>query len=253
MRQLAPILSLAVALSVGCTNTGAGNDPLIPDELVLRAVRVASLSTLLGSELGLVVADPPQGGNSCPTVVRDGDQFLLDYGAGCVPDSGLTTELIAGTADLTVASGSGAFLGSITSFGVAPASLTASVSGSQSRAGDLFTVDLDLSDGLWVREGVESTWNAFLEITGDQDTVSLFVDSGSLLGATAPAMRIDVGDIAVPRADLAGCFVPADGTLALFKDRGQANLTFSADSHASGNITANFNDHDPATVGPCGG
>lgn len=248
------IVSLALVAFTGCENTGAETDPLISNELVARGVRVTSLSTLVGAELALVASEPPTGSTSCPLVTNEGDEWAFDYGAaGCVPDSGLTEDLLVGTIQLTVAGGSGAFLGTLTEVGVEGSTLTASVSGNTSTAGSLLTADIDLGTATWARAQVSFTFDVFLELAGDADNVSLFVDSGELLGSDEIPLFIDVDEASTPRDELGGCFVPGAGSITLLRDLGVSDLDFTTETHSSGSVTATHNDRDPAAVSPCSG
>ncbi len=247
------IVSLALVAFTGCENTGAETDPLISNELVARGVQVTSLSTLVGAELALVVSEPPTSFTSCPAVTNEGDEWTLDYGvAGCVPDSGLTEDLLVGTIQLTVAGGSGAFLGTLSEVGVEGSTLTASVSGSTSTAGTLLTADVDLGTATWNRDQISFTFDAFLELAGDADTISLFVDSGELLGSDDVSLFIDVDEAGTTRNELGGCFVPGAGSITLLRELGVSDLDFTADTHSSGSVTATHNDRDPSAVSPCG-
>lgn len=252
MRRLLAGVLLPLVLGVGCVNTGAENDPEIPDELVRRSVQAMSLSTLVGAELSSVISSPPAGFASCPGVVQDDDSWMFDYGVdGCVPDSGLTTDTVLGVIEVTVAEGSGAFIGTFTEMGVTESVLSGSITGDTSAAGDLLSADLELTGGAWMRGTATFSLDAFFEITGTADEVSLFVDGAQLGGAEDVPLLIDVDDAVTPSAGLVGCAVPAGGRMTLFRDAARADMTFSADSHASGNITANFSDRDPAPVTAC--
>lgn len=250
MRRLVAA-ALPFVVTLGCVNTRASNDPDITDELVRRGVQAMSLATLVGAELGSVVSNPPEGFSTCPSVAQDGDGWAFDYGLeGCVPDTGLTADTVLGLIEVTVAEGSGAFIGSFTEMGVGDSLLSGSISGDTSAAGDLLQVDLDLSAGTWLRGPATFELSAFLEVTGDADGLGLFVDAGQLTGSEGP-ITIDVGDAVTPKDGLVACVVPAEGEMTLVRSDQRADLTFSADSHASGNVTANFSDREAATVTVC--
>jgi hypothetical protein len=247
------LLLLAVLAVAGCENTGAEKDPLIPNVLASRGVQVTSLATLVGTELSLVASEPPEGFATCPEVSREGDVWTFEYGvAGCVPDSGLTQDAVVGTVELTIAGGSGAFLGTVTEFGIAGSTLTASVSGSTSTAGALITADVDLGTATWLQGQTEFTYDAFLEIAGDADDVSLFVDSGELLGESGIPTFTDVDEASTPRTELGGCFVPAGGSLTLLRELGRSEMTFTEETHSTGRVSPTHNDRDPEPIVPCG-
>ncbi len=247
------LLIAALTAAAGCENTGAQNDPLISNELVARGLQVNALSTLVGTELSLVASEPPEGFSSCPSVSREGDVWTFDYGSeGCVPDSGLTEDLIVGTVSLTVAGGSGAFLGVVTNMGVGDSTLVAEVSGSTSTAGDLVTADVEMGTMTWTRGQVSFTYDAFLEIEGNSDSVSVYVDSGELLGGDEVPLFVNVDNATTPRDGLGGCFVPSDGRIELLRERGRTNLDFSEETHSSSSVTATHNDREPEGVSPCG-
>lgn len=252
MRRLLAGALLSLVVASGCTNTGANKDPEIPNELVSRSVQAMSLATLVGVEVGSVIAAPPDGFSTCPAVEQDGDSWTFDYSAeGCVPDSGAIADPMLGLIEVTVAEGSGAFLGSFTEVGVGDQLLSGTITGDTSSAGDLLQADLDLSSGVWLRGAATFELTAFLEITGTADEVSLFVDAATLSGAENPTLQIDVEDAITPREGLAACAVPAEGGMTIFRETHRADLTFSEDAHASGNVTAAFSDRDPTPVTVC--
>lgn len=243
-------LPLVLVLGSGCQNTGAENDPLIPDELVRRAVQLTSTLSLVAAETALVAADPPEGFGTCPAVDEDGNQFTYTYEA-CVPDSGLTEDALSGTITLTVAGGSGAFTGSITALGVGDNTVTAAVQGSSSTAGDLLNVDIDFSDGVWVPAGRDLPFDAFVELQGNADEVSAFVDSALLQAENGEDLFFDVEDVTTPRGTMGTCSVPAGGAIDLFGDVGRSGVIFSEENNASGSFTATHNDRDPSTIVLC--
>lgn len=247
------LLIAALTATSGCENTGAQTDPLISNELVARSLQVNALSTLVGTELSLVASEPPQDFSSCPEVSQSGDVWTFDYGPeGCVPDSGLTEDVVVGTVSLTVAGGSGAFLGTVTDMGVGDSTLVAEVSGSTSTAGDLVTADVDMGTMTWTRGQVSFTYDAFLELEGNSESISVYVDSGELLGGDEVPLFVNVEDASTPRGTLGGCFVPSAGGIELLRERGRTNLDFSEETHGASSVTATHNDRDPESVSPCG-
>ncbi len=251
MSRLLAAAFLPLVLTSGCVNTGASNDPEIPDELVRRSVQAMSLATLVGAELGTAISAPPEGFGACPSSTQDGDSWTFTYGLeGCVPSSGLTEQTMVGLIEVTVAEGSGAFIGSVTEMGVGVSLLSGAITGNTSVAGDLLQADLDLTAGTWMREAASFEFAGFLELTGTAEEVSLFVDGAEMVG-TESILRIDVADSVTPREGLRACTVPAAGSMTLARDTSRADLTFSPDSHASGNVTASFSDREPAPVTVC--
>lgn len=246
------LLGAALLGASGCVNTGANAEPEIPNELVARSVQAMSLATLVGTEVGSIISAPPEGFSTCPAVEQDDDSWSFDYGTeGCVPDSGTTTETMVGFVSVTVAEGQGSFIGTVTEVGVGDQLLSGAILGDTLVSGDLLQADIDLSSGVWQRGAATFELETFLELSGTADEVSLFVDAAVLSGAANPTVTIDVDEAITPRDGLVACAVPAAGSMTVYLDVHRADLTFSADSHASGNITPAFSDRDPETVAAC--
>ena len=91
--QVALAATLLLA-ATGCENTGADTEAIISGELGIRVTTGSLMAATLATELALAVTETPEPG-ACPFASQDGDDLTLDFGTGCVPDSGTTTEPMA--------------------------------------------------------------------------------------------------------------------------------------------------------------
>ena len=250
-RPLSCALGLVLALMLaGCPTTEAPPDPILPASLAASTSTAALMASAVAGELALNVAEPP-GLGGCPSGTVDGDVLTLDWGAGCLPDSGITADLISGSAVITVAGGSGVFVGDVESMGFADLPLVGEVSGSTSRAGDLLSADVEFVGLTWTEEGTEVSLDGLLEIAADADGFLLNASSATFFPGWAPVVELDLEEVTVARGELGACFVPDGGIARMERDSWDATIAYSPDVASSGTVTITFGDRDPETSSPC--
>ncbi len=242
-------LILALVLA-GCPTTEAPPDPILPASLAAQTSTAALMASTVAGELALNIAEPP-GLGSCPSGTWDGDVLTLDYGDGCVPESGVTTELVSGKAVVTVAGGSGVFVGDLESLGFADLPLMGEVSGSTSRAGDLLSADVEFVGLTWTEDGTEVSLDGLLEVAADADGFVLNAASATFFAGWNPIVEVDMEEVTAARGDLGACFVPDGGTIRMERDSWDATIAYSPDVASSGTVTVTFGDRDPETATPC--
>ena len=247
--RLTPLLVAALAVA-GCGNTGGEPEQIISGDLGSRVSSGTLLAATLAAEVALVVAEPP-GPGSCPSIDADGDQLTLDYGTGCVPSSGVTTEPIGGTVTLVVAGGMGVFAGEVQSFGFSDLPMVGELSGDVVRAGDLLSADVEFEGLNWTEAGTDNTLDALFEIEADDGAFLLNARTGSFLRGQPLAVEFDLEEVGTSAGAMGACFVPEAGTIRLERGAATATLTYTADSASSGSVGISYNDRDPETLTPC--
>lgn len=243
MRVLA-ITVLSVALSA-CGITQGEPEPIISGDLAGRVARAALMTGTLAAEIALSTAEP-SGPGGCPSTSVNGDQLLLDYGVGCVPESAITLDSIGGNVDLVVAGGMGTFVGDVQAFGFADLPLVGSLSGDTSRAGDLLAADIDLENLGWTADGVDNTLDVLFEIEADSDGFLLNAGPATFLRGQPPEVFFHVEDVTVSRDGMGACFVPDGGSIRMERLAATATIAFSEEAAASGAISVVFNDREEA-------
>lgn len=248
-RNPAPVLLLA-AIASGCPAAEPEPAPVISALLAGTASSSALMAATIAAELAICVADPP-GPGGCPAGAQDGDSLTLSYGSGCVPDSGITGELISGQATLTVAGGSGVFIGDLETLGLPDLPLIGEVSGTTSRAGDLLAADVQFAGLSWTLNGRDVTLDALFEVSADPDGLVLDASSGSFVPGPDVVVDFDVDGVGAAWGTMGACFVPAEGTIALERDTYTATIAYSPETAESGRVTVLFGDREPESLAPC--
>jgi len=247
--QVALAATLLLA-ATGCENTGADTEAIISGELGIRVTTGSLMAATLATELALAVTETPEPG-ACPFASQDGDDLTLDFGTGCVPDSGTTTEPISGMARLIVAGGSGDFIGELQSLGFQDLPVVGEVSGSVTRAGDLLSADVQLTGLTWTDDGSDNAIDALFELSADSEIFEVNVSAGDFVRGPPPDLLFELVDVQVPRGGMGACFVPQAGSAQLERLAATANLDFSSEAASSGVVSVSYNDRDPDTLTLC--
>ncbi|MCP4869011.1 MAG: hypothetical protein GY898_09880 [Proteobacteria bacterium] len=249
MRAL--LITVLAAALAGCGITQGDPEPIISGDLAGRVARAALMTGTLAAEIGLSTAEP-SGPGGCPSTSSNGDQLVLDYGVGCVPESEITLDAIGGNVDLIVAGGMGTFVGDVQALGFADLPLVGSLSGDTSRAGDLLAADIDLESIGWTADGVDNTLNILFEIEANTDGFLLNAGPATFLRGQPPEVFFHVEDVTVPRDGMGACFVPDGGVIRMERLAATAIITFSEEAASSGSISVVFNDREePETFALC--
>ncbi len=244
------LLGAALAVLTACGPIGEP-EPIISGDLAGRVAQASLMTGALAVEIALSSAEP-SGPGGCPSTSQDGDDLTLDYGVGCVPESGITTETIGGTVDLVVAGGLGAFVGEVQTFGFENLPLVGDLSGDASVAGDLAGADVELTGLGWTSDGVDNSLDILFEIEGDADGFILNAGPATFVRGQPPELFFHVEDVAVPRDGMGACYVPTSGQIRMERLGATATLTFSEEVAASGSVSVVYSDReDPDTFALC--
>jgi len=246
----APIALVALlSAMLGCSQGPEIDDQIISGSLATTISNGTYMAATLGIELALLADERPALG-SCPGVTEDGNEFLLEYGTGCAPTSGITPDLVSGHAQLTLASGLGAFVGDIEGLGFDNLATWGSVSGNVSTAGDLVTIDVAFEDLVW-GENNEYALDMFFEIQGDATAYRIEASSGVFLPISVPEAFIDLDGVEAPRGALGPCTLPSAGTMRIERGYASAELTYTPENSAAGSVDISYNEGQVGTIAPC--
>ena len=204
----------------------------------------------LATEIALNISAPP-GPGACPGGVESQDHLSLDYGGGCISETGLFEVELSGAVSLTLAGGSGVFVGDVNSMGFSDLPALGAVSGEVSRAGDLVTADIEFSGLVWTDSGLENTFDGLFELTVDGDDVLMNVAAAEVIRGGVPEFRVDLEDIVPGEASMGPCWVPADGQIVLEREAASATVSYSEVAQATGEVPVEYGSRDPATIEPC--
>ena len=171
-----------------------------------------------------------------------------------MPDSGLTGDVLSGVFNLTVPAGTGLFDGTLSAMGPGESAATGSIIGSASRAGDLLSAEIDLVDVAWADlRGESPIVNAFYDIDGDANRITINVDGGTWDRGQARAYVFWLDGVVVPRGTLDTCVIPDAGTFRVQRDNIEATVVFSPEAAAEGTVSVSISGADePASLRPCG-
>jgi len=245
------LITVLAAGLAGCGATQGQGEPIISGDLAGRVARAALMTGTLAAEIALSAAEP-SGAGGCPSTSSDGDELSLDYGVGCVPQSGITLDPIGGSVDLVVAGGMGTFVGDVQAFGFADLPIVGALSGDTSRQGDLLSADVDLENFGWTADGVDNTLDILFEIEADSDGFLFNAGPATFLRGQPPETFFGVEDVTAPRDGVGVCFVPDGGSIRMERLAATATITFSEESAASGSVSVVYNDRDePETFVLC--
>jgi hypothetical protein len=248
----AGLLALAAAQLVACDGTQPGDeDPPIPGEAAGRIAAAMVMAGGLALEIASVVAEPPPMGG-CPLVHEDGDTWSLDYGAGCTPSSGLLAEDLVGSATLTVAAGSGVFVGTLDGLGFGGEGASGGVSGNSSVAGELASADVQFDGLSWAADERENVLDGVFEGSADAASITLVADDADVLhGGDEPVFRAWLDEATVARGALGPCSIPTAGSLRLERELVSATMTFSEEAASSGSVPISYSDRDAGALALC--
>jgi len=244
------LAALLLAQAFGCTDTGSTADLRITDELAAEVSRGSLMLGALAAELALNISAPPTTG-SCPTVIQDQDELSLDYGPGCISDTGLSGTGLSGSVSLILAGGSGVFVGDIHSLGFPDFPVLGSLSGQVSRAGDLVTADIEFSQIVWSDDGLENTFDGLFELSIDGEEILMNVASATMIRGAVPEFRIDLEEVIPTPASLEACWIPEGGQIRLDREAANATLSYSEVAHATGEVPVVFSSRDSVVLAPC--
>jgi len=234
---------------VACSQGPGIDEQIISGSLATTISNSAYMVATLGFELALLADETPALG-SCPGVSEDGNELLLEYGTGCAPSSGITSETVSGHAQLTLASGIGAFTGSLEGLGFDNLPLWGSVSGTAATTGELVTIHVQFEDMLW-GDNNEYELDMLFEIEGDATGYRLDASSGVMVPGSIPEAFVDLEGIQVPRGSLGACAIPSAGLMRIERGYASAELNYTPESAATGSVNISYNEDQAGTITPC--
>jgi hypothetical protein len=244
------LIGLLLAPLLGCGDTNNPSELRITDGLASEVSRGSLMLGALAAELALNISAPAPT-SACPSTFQDQDELSLDYGAGCVSETGLFKVGLSGSVSLTLAGGSGVFVGELHSLGFPDLPILGSVSGQVSRAGDLITADIEFSGLVWTDDGLEDSFDGLFEVSIDGEDILLNVTSASLVRGAVPEFRVDLEDIVPAPTSLGACWIPSEGQIVLEREAASATLSYSEVAYATGEVPVAYGSRDPVTLEPC--
>ncbi|MBN92845.1 MAG: hypothetical protein CL928_02080 [Deltaproteobacteria bacterium] len=249
-RRLAPGVLAILIWSLTACNDGPGvEDQIISGTLATTISNSAYMAAALGFDLALLADETPALG-SCPGVTQDGNVLALEYGTGCVPTSGITSEQISGHAEITLASGMGAFTGTMDGLGFPNLPVWGSLNGTVSAAGEFVTVNVQLEDGVW-GENNEYELDILFELEGDSDRYRLDASTGVMLPAEMPEAFLDLEGVEITPGGLGSCALPSAGRMRIERGFASADLNYTPESAATGSVHISYNADQAGTITPC--
>jgi hypothetical protein len=251
-RPLGVLLSVLL-LCVGCENTTSEIERGISPPAAGLTFTGALAGALLAAETAWVVDADALDELECPGAEMDSDDLRAEY-ADCVPDSGLTTDVLSGVLNLTVPVGTGLFDGTLSAFGSDESFATGSLTGSASRSGDLLSADVTLTDMAWADlRGETPVLNGFFDIDADADAITINVDGASWDRGETRDYTFWLEDVVVLRGELDNCVIPQSGSFRVQRDGVEANIEFSPEAAEEGVVSVTIiGQEESSSLRPCG-
>jgi len=250
-----PYRGSATALLVGLLLwlVGCGAPPPPIAELTSSHAALASSESLrlavLGIELVTALHQDPSGVD-CPLLSSEGNRHILDYGGGCAPSSGSTSEGISGQVEFTVAPATGWFVGSFERIGFSNHTVRGELSGSYTPVGDDVFFDLQFT-GVQRSDRDDLVLDALFEVRGSDGSYVMDVDGGLLVGPALPDTEFLLSAVTVHNGSLDSCMHPTAGSIELRRGAQIGTLNFSPESASSGTIPFTLNGQDISSIPIC--
>lgn len=244
-RTLLIVTAMALVTLWGCRRRDeVVIDPITPSadmETALEVTNDVTTATLLATELTMAVGadEESQKANTCPIVTRSLGSLTIDYGTGCVPESGLLPGEIAGSLTLTRDALNRTVTGTFTGLTYNQHSIDGEVSGSYTRQG---TDGLDLMESMDLTIGVGGD---SLDLVEDL-TVQIRQTEVVLEGAvdyTDPTsvFSLDADGVAMNYVDLlASCPLPHGGMVTVAWESKVVTIEFQEHSPDTGYVTVSM-------------
>jgi len=188
----------------------------------------------LGIELMTALhADPAD--VECPGHSVTDSVHVLDYGGGCPPSSGSTSQGLSGQAEFTVAPSTGWFVGSFEGIGFSGHTVSGELSGSYSPVGEQIMFDLQFAS-VQRTDRDDLALDVLFQVEGSDGTFLVEVDGGLLIGPALPDTTISLSGVTVHNGSLDSCVHPTAGSIELRRGTQTGSFEFSPDSASSGNV-----------------
>jgi hypothetical protein len=217
-------------------------DPSPEMESALTASNDALTATLVATDITRTVDDAvgskPMKAGTCPEITREVGQIVIDYGTGCVPESGLVPGTVAGTITLDRDAVARTVTGSFDALTYDGQTLDGTVMASYTLLGGATGIDLAQAVDLTLTTG-----NATIHVTSDAQVgvraTNVTLDGNLSIDDGTTERLLGADGIEMAYADLAtaACPLPRAGTLAVTWDQVAVTITFDADSPSTGYAT----------------
>jgi len=228
------LLSAAVFVAPACQDQAPPPlAELTTSHAALTAGEVLRLGSL-GIELMTALhADPDE--FECPSISSADNVHVLDYGGGCPPSSGSTSQGISGQVEFTVAPSTGWFVGNFDGIGFSGHTVGGELSGSYTLIGEQILFDLQFT-GVQRTDRDDLSLNALFQVEGTDGTFVVDVDGGLLIGPSLPDTSVSLLEVTVQNGSLDSCVHPTAGSVELRRGTQTGSFEFSSDSASSGNV-----------------
>lgn len=225
-RTIAVVLGLALA-ATGCETTTEEANPAIDTTLALETAETVLMLASLGAEVGHVLDAPDFTFGACPVLDEDGDELVLDYGAGCAPGSATTGEDVSGVVSLVSPATNSIAYGVTEAFGFTDLPVAGEFTLATQRTGESVTVDLEIEGLTWTREGRDRSLSGLYTLVLEPEGTTVSLTSGLLVRGTTDEIVIEASDILIPDGGLGVCPRPSAGRIEMLTGGEEAVTTFS--------------------------
>lgn len=249
-RTLVALLIVSGLALGGCPRKDNDNnnnviDPSPEMEAALAASNDALTATMVATDITRTVDDAvgskPLKAGTCPEITREVGQIVIDYGTGCVPESGLVAGTVAGTITLDRDLQGRTATGSFDALTYDGHTLDGTVMVGYTLLGGTSGVDLVEEIDLLLTAG-----SATVHVTSDVEVgvraTHVTVDGDLTYGDGTTDFLLDAAGLELAYADLAtaACPLPRAGTLAVTWDQIAVSIAFDADSPSTGYATVTY-------------
>lgn len=235
---------MIVLVSTGCSVGGGGSDePLDLDELarVVERGGFGVMTSLMLVDLSAQLRDAPayRSGGSCPETDEHEAggvvELSMDYGGGCIPDSGIVSTVVEGSGSLVYDEPTVAV--QVDAMGTGGAWLDGHAEGSWAElAGS--DVEITLDAELVATGEVEAEIDQVVVATLLADGSTLAGDVELLYEGESVAVALSLDDVHLaynPRVD--PCPLPQSGEIGVWLDGEETRLSFTPEASAEGEAT----------------
>mgnify|MGYP006928169071 CR=1 FL=1 len=241
-------LTLALAAGTGCEETQEVPNPAIDTTVALQTAETVLMLASLGAEVGHVLEAPDFTFGACPTVDADGDELVLDYGAGCAPGSATTAEELSGLVELVSPATNSIAAGFTTAFGFADLPVAGDFTLSTQRTGDTVRVDFEVEELSWTAEGLDRSLSGLFNLSMDPDGTTISLSGANLTRDGGTPIALSAADIAVAAGALGVCPQPSAGSILLERDGEEVVALFDESTATDGGFAVTLDDGTEGTA-----
>ena len=244
MRTLSAALALGLALVIttGCEETADVVIPAIDTTAALEAAQAVLMLGSLGVEVGDVTETPDFSFDACPTLEEDGDELLVDYGAGCVPGSAITDEELSGLLILVSPATNDIAYGTSDAFGFGDLPVAGEFTLASQRTGDSVQVDFEIESLAWTASGSEHSLSGLFTLTVEPGFTSISLSRATLRRGDKPPVTMEAVGLTVEAGALGVCPYPSAGRIDLESAGEEAFAVFEEDTADDGGFAVTLDD-----------